>query len=531
MALEDPLTRPSPESLPGSHGPERTVSAPRLASLSVGIGSVTLWLGLLGLVTTPIMIHHLGATRYGVFALISIMSAYLMNLEFGFGTATVRFLARAYAAHDREEQQRVLGTSLAVFLVGGLGAALSTFLGATWIAHTFFHGPTSLRPEATDAIRLGAVILLLSFLASFASVSLQAIARFPVVVISRGVFGTLASVTAVAAVLVGGHLRLVLGAQAIVTGALCIVLLVSLLRALGLSARPRIYKGTFRQMASYGAFILISGLAYQVLLQGPPTVLAHLAPTAAVAAFAVPSVIMQQLVGAATSTSIGFMPFTSAASVDPDRSHVSAVYRSNLRITLLFVGPIALISDLRPHPDRDLDQPSIRVAGGSAASVSRHRGRDAGPECSPRGCRPAWGVLGDRWLHGAQRGTRAWYLVCRSAPLPGRGGRVCSCRSSHGHHAAIHGACRPAHPWAGPTNRAQRAGRPCRAAMRPGARFSQRRSFSDGFGMAIGAAVVGAAIYAVLAFRLILTDRERSALRRAARPLWDRLRRRVGTNS
>ncbi len=98
MALEDPLTRPSPESLPGSHGPERTVSAPQLASLSVGIGSVTLWLGLLGLVTTPIMIHHLGATRYGVFALISIMSAYLMNLEFGFGTATVRFLARAYAA-------------------------------------------------------------------------------------------------------------------------------------------------------------------------------------------------------------------------------------------------------------------------------------------------------------------------------------------------------------------------------------------------------------------------------------------------
>lgn len=328
---------------------ENVVGARQLARVSVASGAVTLWLGLLGLVTTPILIHRLGATRYGVFALITIMSAYLSNLEFGFGHATIRFLARARAAEDRREELAVVSTSLAVFLMGGVVAAAVALGAAPWISRTFFHGPRSLRPETTDAIRLGALILLVSFMSSFASAGLQAMARFQMAVLARAVFGTLASASAVAAVLVGGHLRLVLLAQLCVASALCLALLASLAIALGQWVRPRIERSTFYAMGRFGAFVVISGLAYQVLLQGPPTVLAHFASTAQVAAFAVPNLVLQQLLVVATSTSVAFMPFASGASVRGDRSHLSVVYQSNLRLTLAVIGPVAVYLAVFAH--------------------------------------------------------------------------------------------------------------------------------------------------------------------------------------
>ena len=67
-------------------------------------------------------------------------------------------------------------------------------------------------------------------------------------------------------------------------------------------------------MAAFGIMILLAGLAYQGVLQGPPTVLAANATTSEVAAFAVPALIMQQLVTLATSSSAGWSLRTRASS-------------------------------------------------------------------------------------------------------------------------------------------------------------------------------------------------------------------------
>lgn len=86
--------------------PARVISARGLAAASVSLGAVTVWLAVLGLVTTPYLIHHLGRSLYGVFALLTIMSAYLSNLELGFSHATVRFLARARAGRCGQRARR-----------------------------------------------------------------------------------------------------------------------------------------------------------------------------------------------------------------------------------------------------------------------------------------------------------------------------------------------------------------------------------------------------------------------------------------
>jgi O-antigen/teichoic acid export membrane protein len=98
-------------------------------------------------------------------------------------------------------------------------------------------------------------------------------------------------------------------------------------------------------MGAFGVMVLVAGLALQGVMQGPPTVLAAHAPTSEVAAFAVPAIIMQQLVSIGTSTNLGFLSFASGESTAPDRAHLAAVFQSNIRMTLLVIGlPITYVS-------------------------------------------------------------------------------------------------------------------------------------------------------------------------------------------
>ena len=110
-----PVEHATPEYVPAP----RVIRARQLVTAAGGSAATTGWLALLGLVTTPYMLHELGTAAYGVFALVTIVSGYLSNLEFGFGHALVRFLARAHGMEDRVQERRVLETSLAVFLPAG----------------------------------------------------------------------------------------------------------------------------------------------------------------------------------------------------------------------------------------------------------------------------------------------------------------------------------------------------------------------------------------------------------------------------
>jgi O-antigen/teichoic acid export membrane protein len=325
------------------------IRARQLAGAAIGLGAVTIWGALLGLVTTPYLIHRLGASQYGVFALITIISSYLLNLEFGFGHATIRFLARARAAGDAAEEAAVIGSSLAVFLPAALVGGLAVFLGADAIVTHFAHGPRVLRPTFVDAIRLGAPIIMFSFLSSFATSSLQALGAFDVVVRTRAIFGTLASVGAVAAAAAGGGLTGVLAVQVVVSGSLALVLFLALAHRTAVPLRPSIHVRTFRAMARFGGLILLAGLGTQIMIQGPPTVLAGYATTAQVAAFAVPNLVLQQLIGIVGATSLGFLPFASAASADANVTHVADVYKANLRLTLLVLAPVATFLAVFAH--------------------------------------------------------------------------------------------------------------------------------------------------------------------------------------
>ena len=492
----------------------RTIRARGLAAASASLGAVTVWLAVLGLVTTPYLIHHLGASLYGVFALLTIMAAYLSNFELGFGHATVRFLARARALGDATDERAVIETSFVVFFVAAILASGTALVASGFIAETFINGADAQHYVVLDSVRLGALILFASLLGSFASTSLAALGRLQFLVAVRGIFGTLSSISAVAVIAFGGGLRSVLLGQLALGAALCVTQLVKLQRCTDAPLRPRLHPSTFKVMGRFGASILFAGLFFQALMQGPPTILAGYSTTDQVAAFAVPAVIMQQLVIITTVASLGFLPFASAESAATDRRYLRDVFRANLRMTLLAIGPIVVYLAIWGHSllttwiGRDFADDAIgplRFLAGAAVMIAL----SAAPSDVARGLnRPSWTVV--------YTASAAAIAVAGGIVLVGQHGAT-------GAAAALFGALVLTIPPFGAVVAARlldirvaELGRalapPMLAVAAASAVFAAGRLLISGFGGALIVGAAGVAVYGGILVRLVLDDRERAVL-------------------
>lgn len=82
------------------------------------------------LVYTPFMLRLLGQAEYGLFSLVNTTIAYLTILDFGFGTAIVRYTAKFRIEHDKVKEETLHG----MFMVLYIGIGILAFLLAMVLA-------------------------------------------------------------------------------------------------------------------------------------------------------------------------------------------------------------------------------------------------------------------------------------------------------------------------------------------------------------------------------------------------------------
>lgn len=85
---------------------------------------------LVAIVTTPILVHELGKVEYGIWVLVGSLVWYLPLLEFGFGGATVKYVAEHHSRDDSERFRRTVATAfwllcIPALLACALGVALA----------------------------------------------------------------------------------------------------------------------------------------------------------------------------------------------------------------------------------------------------------------------------------------------------------------------------------------------------------------------------------------------------------------------
>jgi O-antigen/teichoic acid export membrane protein len=153
------------------------------------VNAAASWLGFAAQVVatfflSPVLIHGLGDRRYGIWALVDSVLAYLMLFDLGVAAAVVRFVARFEAARDRDELNRVFSTSIFIFVLAG-AVALAVGLGIALAGLSALGVPADLRVEARITIILLSVNMALGLPLGVFPAVLDGLGRYPAKTVVR----------------------------------------------------------------------------------------------------------------------------------------------------------------------------------------------------------------------------------------------------------------------------------------------------------------------------------------------------------
>lgn len=115
------------------------------------------WGILVVLVLTPYIIGHIGIERYGIWAIVGVMTGYFGLLDFGIGTSFVKYIAEFYTKKDYEKINQVVNTGFVFYSIFAIFIiTLAFFIINPLLA--FFKIPSHLYNEALFVFLLGIII-------------------------------------------------------------------------------------------------------------------------------------------------------------------------------------------------------------------------------------------------------------------------------------------------------------------------------------------------------------------------------------
>jgi O-antigen/teichoic acid export membrane protein len=333
-----------PSSLPSRFGRNVTSSWARIATQAA-----------IAIVMTPVLVHGLGKTEYGIWVLAFSLVLYLELFEFGLGTATVKYVAESEGTADRERTFRNVATSFWVLTVPGLGALALGIALALAFPVLFDVSPESERAAQILMLLVG-LDLAVSIPSDTFGNTLLALQRFDVI------NATLIAVLVAQAVAWSIVLALGGGLVALGVATVALSLLGQLSRFLiarrllpGISISPRLFdRRQVRPLAGLSVWYALAETSTLVIARLDVVVVGLLlgVPEAAVyavaqkAAFLVDQVIRPML--------RMFFPHSSQLAARRERRALAETIRTGTRVSMAVAGPLTLTLGL-------LAEPALRV--------------------------------------------------------------------------------------------------------------------------------------------------------------------------
>jgi O-antigen/teichoic acid export membrane protein len=112
-------------------------------------------------IATPLLVRMLGAERYGVLALVSLLVGYFLFTDLGMGAASTRFGAEALGQQDRRKEVAVVWTSLLVACIPALLGAATLIASGRFAVVNLLHLSPAVQDEAIAALRWAAAVFFL----------------------------------------------------------------------------------------------------------------------------------------------------------------------------------------------------------------------------------------------------------------------------------------------------------------------------------------------------------------------------------
>ena len=112
---------------------------------------------LVNLITTPLLLHALGESAYGLQSLVAVIIGYLTFMDMGLDLPITKYLAEDRARNDMKAENHLLSTTLQLYIYIGLLGMLSIMLLSNWLAKSVFKIPIELMDQAVIVFRIAGI--------------------------------------------------------------------------------------------------------------------------------------------------------------------------------------------------------------------------------------------------------------------------------------------------------------------------------------------------------------------------------------
>jgi O-antigen/teichoic acid export membrane protein len=302
------------------------------------IGSNWFLMAVTGLATfflMPFNLAHLGNTQYGIWLVISALTAYLSLLHLGVPMASVRHMAQAITAKDTRRLNQIIASCAVLYIALGIGVALIG-LPLLFFFERDYVIPSNLQDAARLAFGLSLVQTGLGFLAYMPYAILSAYQAF--------VPKNALMAAAVLVRIVANVVLVLIYPNLVMLG--IVILAVSVFELLASwgyvlkrypEIRPRfadINRTTMRDILGFSAYVFLMALGYQLAFQSSALIIGHEMTAADVVSFAIPNSLMLILMQFITGIASVIMPLATSLQTQGDNVQLRAILYRWTKIAL-----------------------------------------------------------------------------------------------------------------------------------------------------------------------------------------------------
>src|ERR1022692_53229 len=310
------------------------------------VGSSWFSLGInvsLGLVLSPFILHRLGDTAFGIWALILSITGYYGLFDLGIGSSVIRFVSKYTATGEQEELAKIINTSLFTYSCIGVLSLMVTVTAASQIGRMFHVPPEFVATARWLLLMVGAAVAL-GFPFGIFGGFLEGLQRFYILNFTNIAANLLRAGLIVISLKHGGGIL----AVALIT--VTLPLLAAIARGFfALSYCPvpfalkYVDRATLRRIANYSGITFMIMIAAQLKFKTDEIVIGSFMSLAAITYFNVGARIVDYAGMVVRTLSQIFVPMTSQSEALGEMGRLRKIFLLGNRVCAMTIFPICAV--------------------------------------------------------------------------------------------------------------------------------------------------------------------------------------------